>query len=226
MFNMINTLFKGANSRHEEKLRDHFAIELIDQKIREAQVGLQAAKATLASLIQRERNETRQIEALKARISTLTESTIAALKDDKQEMANEAANAIAHMENELVIRNETAARIESKIIRLRHSVEATNRRIIDLKQSAITAKAIHQEREIQVKLSTTIAKRSSIDEAEELIARIVDQEDPYEQSEILREIDSNLKYEDIGERMAANGYGTSSKSTASDVLVRLTAAAE
>ncbi|MEE9455274.1 MAG: PspA/IM30 family protein [Paracoccaceae bacterium] len=225
MLNVINTLFKGANARNEDKLRDHFAIELIDQKIREAQVGLQAAKATLASLIQRERNEARQIDAIKGRIEKLSESTIAALKDGKTEMADEAANAIAHMENELVVRSETSERIERKITRLRHSVEATNRRIIDLKQSAVTAKAIHQERKIQTKLSTTIANRSSIDEAEELIARIVDQEDPYEQSEILREIDSNLKYEDIGERMAASGYGTSSKVTGADILARLNAAA-
>ncbi|MBL4807407.1 MAG: PspA/IM30 family protein [Rhodobacteraceae bacterium] len=221
MFNTLNTLFKGANARAEEKLRDKFAIELIDQKIRESLVGLQAAKSTLASLIQRERNEVRQIEALQTRIATLTESTLAALKDDREELATEAANAIAHMENELTVRKDTAARIDSKIIRLRHSVEAANRRIIDLKQSAITAKSIHQERIIQARLSNSIPTRSSIDEAEDLISRIIDQPDLFEQSEILREIDSSLSFEDVGDRLTENGYGTSAKTTASDVLTRL-----
>ena len=221
MFNTINTLFKGANARAEEKFRDHFAIDLIDQKIREAQVGLQAAKSTLASLIMRERNEQRQIEALRGRIDKLTESAVAALADDRQELAAEAAQGIAQMENELTVRCDTAARIESKIIRLRSSVESANRRIIDLKQSAITAKAIHSERKIQVKLNSFAPRQNSIEEAEELISRVVDQDDPFEQSEILREIDANLKFEDIGERLAAQGYGTNTKTTAADVLARI-----
>ncbi len=221
MFNTINTLFKGANARAEEKFRDHFAIDLIDQKIREAQVGLQAAKSTLASLIMRERSEQRQIEALKTRIDKLTQSTVAALADDRTELASEAAQGIAQMENEMVVRRDTATRIESKITRLRTSVEAANRRIIDLKQSAITAKAIHQERRIQVKLNSFAPRQNSIEEAEELISRVVDQDDPFEQSEILREIDANLKFEDIGERLAEQGYGVASKTTAADVLARL-----
>lgn len=221
MFNTINTLFKGANARAEEKFRDHFAIDLIDQKIREAQVGLQAAKSTLASLIMRERSEQRQIEALQSRINKLTESTVAALADGREKLASEAAQGIAQMENELTVRADTAARIESKITRLRSSVEAANRRIIDLKQSAITAKAIHQERRIQVKLNSFAPRQNSIEEAEELISRVVDQDDPFEQSEILREIDANLRFEDIGERLAEQGYGVGSKTTAADVLARL-----
>ncbi|MCF6303788.1 MAG: PspA/IM30 family protein [Rhodobacteraceae bacterium] len=214
-------MFKGANARAEEKFRDHFAIDLIDQKIREAQVGLQAAKSTLASLILRERSEQRQIEALKSRIDKLTQSTVAALADNRTELASEAAQGIAQMENEMVVRRDTATRIESKITRLRTSVEAANRRIIDLKQSAITAKAIHQERRIQVKLNSFAPRQNSIEEAEELISRVVDQDDPFEQSEILREIDANLRFEDIGERLAEQGYGTARKTTAADVLARL-----
>ncbi len=221
MFNTINTLFKGANARAEEKFRDHFAIDLIDQKIREAQVGLQAAKSTLASLIMRERNEQRQIEALKSRVDKLTESTVAALADGREKLASEAAQGIAQMENEMVVRRDTAARIDTKITRLRNSVEAANRRIIDLKQSAITAKAIHQERRIQVKLNSFAPRQNSIEEAEELISRVIDQDDPFEQSEILREIDANLRFEDIGDRLNEQGYGVATKTTAADVLARL-----
>lgn len=221
MFNTINTLFRGANARAEEKFRDHFAIDLIDQKIRESQVGLQAAKSTLASLIMRERNETRQIDALQDRVEKLTNSAVAAVKDDRQQLATDAASAIAQMENELTVRRDTTARIESKIMRLRSSVEQANRRITDLKQSAITAKAIHQERRIQVKLHAFTPNQDSISEAEELISRVVDQDDPFEQSEILREIDANLKFEDIGERLAAQGYGAGTKITAADVLARI-----
>ncbi|MCP4820531.1 MAG: PspA/IM30 family protein, partial [Shimia sp.] len=44
MFGTLKTLIAGSNARAEENLRDHFAIELIDQKIREAGENLKAAK--------------------------------------------------------------------------------------------------------------------------------------------------------------------------------------
>lgn len=154
MFGTIKTLFTGANARAEEKVRDTYSIELIEQKIREAQTGLKAAKATLASLIQRSRAEDRQIEVLQTRARDMTARTKEALKGGRDDMANEAAQAIAEMENELTLRRETAGRLETRIIRLRQSVEATNRRIIDLKQGAIAARAVRQEQDIQKRLNT------------------------------------------------------------------------
>lgn len=57
MFGTLKTLFIGASSRAEETVRDAYAIEMIDQKIREVEASLSAAKSTLASLIQRQRSE-------------------------------------------------------------------------------------------------------------------------------------------------------------------------
>lgn len=62
MFATMKTLFTGANARAEERVRDRYSIELFDQKIREAQGNLKAAQMGLASLMQRERSEIRQIE--------------------------------------------------------------------------------------------------------------------------------------------------------------------
>ena len=56
MFRTLATLINGANARAEDRVRDAFAIELIDQKIREAETSLKAAKATLATLIQRQQS--------------------------------------------------------------------------------------------------------------------------------------------------------------------------
>lgn len=221
MFGTLKTLMTGANARAEEKVRDTYSIELIEQKIREAQAGLQAAKATLANLIQRSRAETRQIEALDARAKVMMDRAKAALQGGREDMANEAAQAIAEMENELILRRETASRLETRVIRLRQSVETTNRRIIDLRQGAIAAKAVRQEQSIQKRLNTTLAGQSPIGEAEELIEQVLSRDDPFEQSEILREIDSGLSRDDIGARLADAGFGPTTKTTAKDVLKRL-----
>jgi len=68
MFKTLSTHIAGVNVRSKNRVRDAFAIELIDQKIREAEKSLKAAKATLASLIQRQRSEERQRDTLKTRI--------------------------------------------------------------------------------------------------------------------------------------------------------------
>ena len=60
-----------------------------------------------------------------------------------------------------------------------------------------------------------------MDEADALIGRVLGQDDPFEQGQILGEIDRELNHSGVGERMAAAGFGPKGRSTAADVLARL-----
>ena len=224
MFKTLATLIHGQNARAEDRVRDAFAIELIDQKIRESENSLRAAKATLASLIQRQRSEQRQYEGLKTRINDLTRRAKEALDSDREDMAAEAARAIASMENELTVRAETLNRLDQKVIRLRSSIESGHRRIIDLKQGAIQARAVRREQNIQMQMQRTGVTSGSVEEAEELIARVLGRDDPFERSEILADINRDLEGDNIADRMADAGFGAATRSTADDVLDRLKAA--
>ena len=221
MFGTLKTLVIGAQARAEDHVRDVYAVELIEQKIREAQAGLQAAKHTLASLIQRMRSEDRLASALQTRIEDLMARAAQALQTDRAALAQEAAQAIADMENELKLRRETIDRLETRIMRLRASIETANRRVVDLKQGATAAKAVKREHEMQARLGRTVAQGNAMDEADALIQSVLGRDDPFEQREILEEIDEGLSHDGLAERMAAAGLGPSSKITASDVLSRL-----
>ncbi|MEZ5716689.1 MAG: PspA/IM30 family protein [Paracoccaceae bacterium] len=141
----------------------------------------------LASLIQRANAEQRQIDVLDGRISSLLDRARSALNKGDEALAQEAAQAIAQMENERTGRTETHARLEQKIVRLRSpSVEAGTRRVVDLKQGAIQARAVRKEQDIQKRLATTLSGRDSASEAEELISRVLGRDDPFEQAEILK----------------------------------------
>ena len=223
MFATLKTLFAGAQARADERITDAFALELIDQKIRETEAAVKAAKATLASLIQRANTENRQIDVLQGRISDLLARAKSALGKGDETLAAEAAQAIATMENELAGRNETAARLEQKITRLRSSVEAGSRRVIDLKQGAIQARAVRREQDIQKKLSTKLSGSDSASEAEELINRVIGRDDPFEQAQILKEIEDGLSHRDIEDRLADAGHGAALRVTAKSVLDRLKA---
>lgn len=223
MLTTMRTLFLGASARAEEQVRDHFSIELIDQKVREAQAQLKAAKLGLASLIQRERSEARQIASIETRIAEMTERAQDALAAGRDDMAEQAASAIADMENGLVLRRETVERLELRIAQLRTSIEGANRRIIDLKQGAVAAAAVKREQGIQRRLGRHLGGTTAMDEAEELIGRVMGKDDPFEQSQILAEIDRGLDHSDLDTRMSDAGFGPKTRVTAKDVLSRLDA---
>lgn len=221
MFSTLRTLFAASSATAEERVRDAHAIALIDQKIREAEASLRNAKATLASLVQRQRSETKQADTLRSRIADMSDRAKQALDTQREDLAQQAAEAIAGMENELVRRDDTIAAIDSKVMRLRTSVEAAHRRIIDLKQGAISARAVRREQLANGRMSSALAQQGAMEEAEELIQNVLSGDDPVERSEILSEINADLTHDTLADKMADAGLGGATRSTAADVLKRL-----
>jgi phage shock protein A len=221
MFGTLKTLIKGTNARAEEKLRAAYAIDLIDQKIREAGEGAKAARLTLASLMQRQKAEVRQIETIETRTQDLTQRAREALAAGRDDLANQAAEAIAALENELALRRQTLGRLEMRALRLQASLEQASRRIVDLKQGAMAARAMRDEQKMQTHLNATLSGPGAMAEAEELITQVLGEEDPFEQTEILAQIDRSLSHETAAENLAEAGFGPAPKITAASVLDRL-----
>ncbi|MEO1549697.1 MAG: PspA/IM30 family protein [Pseudomonadota bacterium] len=220
MLTTLTTLARGITARSEEALRAAAALELIDQKIREAEDAQRAAKMTLASLIGRERAERRAVEALTSRITDLESRARAALGDGAMDLATEAAQAIAELENEREARTQTLMTLGTKVRRLQGSVEKTHRRLIDLRHGATRARAVEAERRTQMRLNRNLRHATPAREAQELITEVLGRSDPLEEGEILDQIDDKLTGNDLAERMGAAGYGTA-KTSAQDILNRL-----
>ena len=220
MFKTLTTLLAASQSRAEDRVRDACAIELIDQKIRESESALKAAKATLASLIQRQRSKARSLDALTARIDDMTARARAALAAGNEALAAEAASALAQMHNEAAGRRATCDRLDQKVLRLRASVEAGHRRNIDLRQGAVQARAVKREQDMQMRLHRH-GSDTAVTEAEELIARVLGRDDPFEQAEILSGIDRDLYHGGLADRMADAGLGAATRITAASVLADL-----
>ncbi len=221
MLNIFSTLLRGANARASDNATDYFAIDLIKQKTREAEQGLSEAKNTLATLIIRQRRESKSLDQLKARKSDLESRAKKAMADNKDKLAMDAASAIADLENEQTVRQQTLDRLKERVERMRYSIEKAHRRIVDLRQGVNTASAMDMERKAQKKLNRSIGNSDAIREAESLIARVANQDDPFEQGDVLDEIDQSLSHDSIKEELASAGYGPSGKTNAQDVLARL-----
>lgn len=221
MLDLLSTLIKGANAKATETATDYFAIDLLNQKIREAEAGVTGAKQALATLIMRQRTEQRALEMVQVRKIGLEDRVREAIAAGNEELAMEGATAIADLENEEDVRRETVARIADKVRRLRLSVEKAHRRVVDLRQGAVTARAIDVERKAQKRVIRSINGGSAIEEAEALIRRVADQDDPLEQAEIAEEIDASLNHRVTEDRLAAAGFGPQTKVRPEDVLARL-----
>lgn len=221
MLNVLKTLFMGASARAEEQLTDHFAIDLIEQKIREAEGALSLAKTTLAALIIRQRNEEQTLSRLNTQIADLETRARQAMAAGRDDLAGDAASAIATLENERAVRRDTLDQLANRVARTQAAVERAHRRIIDLRQGMISARAADAERKAQKSLNRSIGSTNSIREAEELIARVVNGPDLFAESEVLDEIDAGLSQTGIRDRLGEAGFGDKTKVRADDVLARL-----
>jgi len=185
------------------------------------ETGVAAAKPTLATLLVRQRAEQAGLDQLERRHADLESRTLSALAAGNTGLAESGAAAIAELENEREVRRATVQSLGEKTLRMRVSVERAHRRIIDLNQGMISARAIDAERKAQSRLVRPIGRSASLNDAEELLARIKAASDPFEEAGILDEIDGELRHEAICDRLADAGHGPAVRVRARDVLERL-----
>ena len=221
MFAILQTLRRGMVARAEERVRDEFAVELIDQHIRDATASLALAKRTLATLVVRLKRERAALDALEKRIAELEGRATEALRAGRDDLAEDAAGAIAEMENERTVRRQTVERIERRASRMRLSVDKAHRRLVALRQNALTARSVDAERRAQGVLVETIGRDTDFEEAERLIERVVGGPDPLEEAEAREEIERELSGDAAAERLGEAGFGPKARIGRDDVLERL-----
>jgi len=221
MNNLFGTLMRSFRSKAEDRLTDEYAVDLIEQKIRDAEAGLESAKSTLATLILRKRSEEKLLTSLVSRSKDLENRAQKALKAGKDDLAMDAAEAIAEIENETAVRQRTLDELEHRVQRTQTTLEKAHRRIVDLKQGLVSARAIDADRRAQHTLNRNLNSVGAIKEAEDLIERVAGSSDPLAEADVLDEIDRGLTKHDVGDRLAAAGFGDKSKVDAGDVLARL-----
>lgn len=221
MISILKTLATGASAKNEARLRNHYALDLIDQKIRETETGLNSAKSTLATQIQRSRSETRQLSALDHRIADVTKRARKAFEVGQSELAQDAAQAIADLENERSLRRATLDALGSQIERLRLRVEKSQRDLVDLKQRALTARSVRTEQQASTAIAASLPG-APVREAHALIDEVLDQDSPTELDDIFQELDDGISHASIEDRLGQAGFGPKSRISADDVLARFT----
>jgi len=115
MLKTLITLVRGHTYAIAEEVADQNALLILDQQMRDATGALDTAKKALAVAIAQESQESQRLDGTRAQIEDLETRAVAAIEAGRDDLATEAAEAIATLE----------AEPEATLARLReHQVEA------------------------------------------------------------------------------------------------------
>ncbi|MEW6644026.1 MAG: PspA/IM30 family protein [Pseudomonadota bacterium] len=225
MFKTVLTLFRGSVAAAGEELEDRTALLVLDQQMRDAAAAVERAKRALALAIAQDQQEGRRLDATHARIADLDVRAAAALDGGREDLAREAAEAIAGLEADRDAALTARALFATEIARLRRHVAGAEMRIAALDRGRRIARASEAVRALRRGgVETARPYESTLPEAERTLQRLRErQQEAQAADEALVEIDAANGPLATAEKLAEQGFGPRIRTTADDVLARLKA---
>src|ERR1700761_8968639 len=225
MFKTVLTIFRGSVAAAGEELEDRTALLILDQQMRDAAAAVDRSKRTLALAIASDQAEGRRLETTNTRIADLETRATAALEGGREDLAREAAQAIANLEADRDSAMTARALFASEITRLKRHVANAAARITELDRGRRLARASESVRALRRSgIEAARPYESTLPEAEATLKRLRERQlDAQAADEALIEIDAAAGPLATAEKLAEQGFGPRMKSTADDVLARLKA---
>lgn len=225
MFKTVLTIFRGSVAAAGEDLEDRTALLILDQQMRDTAAALERSKRAVALAIAQDQQEGRRLEATETRIADLEIRAAAALDGGRDDLAREAAQAIASLEAERDAAKTARALFSAEIIRLKRYVGNAEARIGELDRGRRIARASEAVRALR-RGGCEAARpyECTLPEAEATLKRLRDRQmEAQAADEALTELDAASGPLTVAERLAEQGFGPRIKTTADDVLARLKA---
>ncbi|TWC00384.1 phage shock protein A (PspA) family protein [Bradyrhizobium macuxiense] len=225
MFKTVLTIFRGGVAAAEEELQDRTALVVLDQQMRDAAAAVDRSKRTLALAIAGDAQEGRRLDATNARIADLEVRATAALEGGREDLAREAAQAIANLEAERDAAMTARTLFATEITRLKRHVANAEARIAELDRGRRLARASEAVRSLRRSgIEAARPYESTLPEAEATLKRLRERQMEIQAADdALFEIDTASGPVVVAEKLAEQGFGPRMKSTADDVLARLKA---
>jgi phage shock protein A len=223
MFKTLTTLIRGAAAKAEEDFADRHALLILDQQIRDAASATEGAKRALSIAIAQDESEGKRLEATLARIADLEDRATAALADRRDDIATEAAEAIALMESDRDAIKASRRAFAADVAQLKTAVANAGHRLAELERGRRIALATESVRRLKARSGPTgNAGMAALTEAERTLQRL--RERQAEEAAAATAYDTlapGLNPAATADRLEAAGYGRRTRATAADVLARL-----
>jgi len=225
MFKTVLTLFRGSVAVAGEELEDRSALLILDQQMRDAGAAVERSKRTLALAIAGDQQEGRRLDATNARIADLETRATAALDGGREDLAREAAQAIANLEADRDAAMTARTLFASEITRMKRQVASAEARITELDRGRRIARASEAVRGLRRSgIEAVRPYESTLPEAENTLKRLRERQmEAQAADDALVELDAASGPSATAEKLSEQGFGPRLKSTTDDVLARLNA---
>ena len=223
MLKTLVTMVRGRTALIAEELGDQNALLILDQQVRDATGALDGAKKALAVATAQESQEQQRLDATHARITDLETGAIAAIKAGREDLATEAAEAVATLEAERDASLTDRALFTAEIAKLKGHVLQQQMRFSQLdrgRRIARAAEAVRIARRGRIEGAPIFA--GTLAEAEATLARLREHQIEADAAEAAFDaLDTATGPVAVAEKLSAEGFGPRLKPNAAEVLVRL-----
>jgi phage shock protein A len=223
MLKTLVTLVRGRVVAIGEDVADQNALTILDQQMRDAVGALDRAKKALAIAIAQESQEGQRLDATRARIEDLEARTVAAIAAGHDNLAAEAAEAIATLEAERDASLTARALFAGEIAKLRNHVLQQQMRLSQLERGrriARAGEAVRVARRGRIEAAPIF--EGTLAEAEATLSRLREHQVEADAAEAAFDaLDVASGPIAVAEKLSAEGFGPRLKPDAADVLARL-----
>jgi phage shock protein A len=220
MFKQIITLVKGTSYEATAAALAPHSQTILRQQIRDCAQTLVAARNAVAIAQAQAVQEENQTLRITQRIADLELRTIAALEQGKHELAQEAAESIAILEDERTTSLGVQQSYRAEVTRLKGVIRQAEFRLKELERGQKLTDATAKAQKLRGAMSQSTL--STFKEAEATLARLRERQQHFDLTmDALDEMDLSRDPSSITEKLADAGCGSALKTRAEDVLKRL-----
>ncbi|KAG1647406.1 hypothetical protein GQR58_030622 [Nymphon striatum] len=220
MLRQLFTLFRGHSADASQAFLDANATALLRQQLREAASGVQESRKAVAVVMAYAEREKTSLAAIEGKIADLETRACDALAKGADDIALEAATAIANLEAERDATNRTITIYTTEIVQLRQTLGQNEALLGELKRGQRIAEATGKTQRIRGDMPSWT--QSDLADASETLKRLQErQQHNAATMEAMAELSSASSADALSDRMATAGFGTPKQTAASDVLARL-----
>ncbi|ACA18921.1 phage shock protein A, PspA [Methylobacterium sp. 4-46] len=226
MLRIFATLARGAAARACEDVLDQHALPLLEQQIREAAAALDGSRRALAQAMAQQGADAKREAGLRDRLADLETRAVAALAGGREDLAGEAAEAIAALEADLASLAEARAAFDREVEALRRTVQEGGRQLAELERGRRLAEAGEAVRRLRVRRGEGAPGAGpALAEAQATLRRLREkQAQEAAVAEAMTILDA-AQPAGIAERLEEAGFGPRTRPNAAGVMERLRAKA-
>ncbi|MFV0382475.1 PspA/IM30 family protein [Paracoccus sp. (in: a-proteobacteria)] len=217
---MMTTLIRGRSHDVAEAFTDANALAILRQQLRDAADGLERAKRGVAVVMAYAERERKSAARIAGQLVDLETRAMDALRKGRDDLATEAASAIADLEAERSATERSIAHYSSEITRLREHVSLAEQRLRTLQRGKRIADAAQHTSKLRGTMPDGVI--ASLKEAEATLERLESRQSHADEVEIaMVELSHASSAEATSARLAAAGCGAPLRDQAAEVLARL-----